>query len=509
MHAWIFPATQEVLEQIVDMFPGIILDEQTKVWYQSIVRYNTGQRMASDELNQQITNYNFKTVPYNHQKKAFVWAMNNKSGGIFFECGLGKTKTALDIMNFLYINNQIKRILIVIPLSVASTWIDEIKKHTDITSVEMLLDMSIKKRSKILKETNKEIYIINYDALPDMVADIKAKQFDMIICDESTYLKNHKAKRTKALFALSSCIPRRYVLTGTPLGQRLTDVYAQLKFIRPDIFRESFWSFRNRYCKMGGFGQHQIVGYQNTAELNQRIASVSQLARKEDCLDLPPKIYQVRKCQLSKEQSEHYKNLVKFMMTYVSGEKVEVAIILTQMLRLAQITSGYIQPEGSEIIDFKDNPKLELLMETLDELSGKTIIWVKFKHDIDIIIKRMNPCEYVIFSGDLTSEERQETIKQFHDDDKVRYFITTSAGGYGLNMAFASNIVYYSHEFSIEKRSQSEDRCHRIGQEKSVTIIDLEADKTIDTYVLKCIKEKRSFTDGIMDNIGIILKEIT
>ena len=253
--------------------------------------------------------YRFKTKPYAHQRTSVEWALLKGSGCLFFECGLGKTKTALDMIQFMFFYQTIKRVLIVVPLSVVNTWRAEIAKHTDIVSVEILTDMTMTKRKEVLMGTDRKIYIINYDAIKSLEQEIKDKKFDVIVCDESTYIKSYKAQRTKALLNIAPSIPHRWVLTGTPFGQRVLDVYSQIKFACPQAFPESWFSFRNNYCEMGGYKGKEITGNKNMPELEERIKKIAKVYRKADCLDLPPKIYETRTCELTGEQKIHYKEL--------------------------------------------------------------------------------------------------------------------------------------------------------------------------------------------------------
>jgi SNF2 family DNA or RNA helicase len=372
--------------------------------------------------------------------------------------------------------------------------------------------MPTKKRKEILTGTDKKLYIINYDAVPIMEAEILAKKFNLVIADESTYIKSWKAKRTKSMINVGHAAPMRFAMTGTPFGQRVLDVYAQLKFACPQLFGESWFSFRNKYCEMGIINKNikdkngkvvkVITGNKNMPELEQRIRNVAKVYRKADCLkDLPSKIYETRTCELTGEQKTHYKEMLEYLFTIVNKDTVvNVTSVLTQMLKLAQITSGFLFSNGEDkkLILLKDNPKLKLLEETLDEVSGKVVIFCKFRHDIELISK-IGHC--VTFTGDTAPEARDEAIRKFNTDPDILYFISSSAGGYGLNLQVAHTVIFYSHEWSVEKRVQQEDRVHRAGQTEPVTIIDLVCDNTIDTYVTKACKEKRDVTSALVDAI--------
>lgn len=523
---WEVPAFIENYPKLKAILPEpLIVDDSFQNWYTSKLIESETQQKTHRELIDRISNYTFKTAPYEHQKKGFIFNIKNKSAALFYDCGLGKTKTMLDTIAFYFQNNIISKVLIVIPLSVAYTWKNEIPKHTDIpaSDYELLVKYPIEVRKKLLAESNKKIYIINYDCLPDMQTEIVLKQFDMIIFDESTYIKSVKAARTKAALEITDGIgvikegdkkihkkigrPIKYkfALTGTPFGQRIPDVYPQLKVVAPELFKESFWAFRNRYCKMGGFKGYEIVGLQNIDELQKRISQCAMVFKKEECTDLPPKVYETRTFTMSQEEIKVYKELISNLVSMMGQNKIEATIIITQMMKLSQITSGFVIDVEQKVNRFKDNPKLKLLHETLDELSGKSVIWCRFKEDIKIISETLDKGSFVTFTGEDNEAKRGIALKEFQDNPACKYILMTSAGGFGLNLQIASNVIFYSHEFSVEKRQQAEDRVHRIGNKGFVTVISLVGEDTIDEYVIDCCKQKRDVSDGLINNINKIV----
>lgn len=489
---------QEILPQPIQ------IDKSVLDWY--LANKHEQQVIPVDKIN----DWEFKTRPYKHQRDTFEWAIMRKSGCLFLECGTGKTKVMIDVMQFLFYYKSIKRALVVVPLSVVNSWKSELAIHSNITDYEILTDMPMKKRIEILNGTDKKLYIINYDAVKNMEEDIKCKKFDLCILDESTYIKSYKAQRTKALINISSSIPMRFCLTGTPFGQRVLDVYSQLKFACPQSFSESWFAFRNNYCELGGYQGKEITGNKNMPELESRIRNVAKVYRKVDCLDLPPKIYETRTCEMVGDQKTAYKEMLEYLFTIINKDTVvNVTSVLTQMMKLAQITGGFVFSNNTALADgtlqvLKDNPKLKLLEETLEEISGKVVIFCKFRHDIELIkLKLGGSC--VEFTGDVSEENREAAIKKFNQDSSCMYFLATSAGGYGLNLQIAHTVVFYSHEWSVEKRCQMEDRVYRSGQKEAVTIIDLfctrDGKQTIDGYVVAACKEKRDITSALVDAI--------
>lgn len=533
---WELPATEANYHALYKVFPGAHPDESFNQWYKSFLLNSELRKMKEGKDLEDALKYQFKTQPYKHQLDAFHKAILLKSGALFFECGLGKSKTALDIAAFFIEQRQVSKVLVLVPLSVTATWRQEIPKHTHLTDKDFVLltHGSVKSRALLLGKTNAQIYVANYDAVSAMLPALINKKFDMLICDESTYIKSLKAKRTKAVFALARDIKHKWVLTGTPFGQRVMDVYSQLRLVAPGEFAESSFSFRNRYCIMGGFQQHEVIGYKNMPELYERMAKTCMIARKADCLDLPPKVYETRMCQMTGEQNRHYKELAEFLITIVEDKEIQTPAVLSQMNKFAQLTSGFIivpknsreieqdigsikklHPTGCsgfDVIDtnktivFKENPKLDLLKDTLEEVSGKVVIFCHYHQDVKNITAVLPKNSYVVFTGDQKEEERSKAIDEFTKNPLTMYMVATSAGGYGLNLQVAQTVVFYSHEWSVEKRQQAEDRVHRSGQTGAVTVIDLVCENSIDGYILQACKEKRDFTSMLMGNINTILK---
>jgi SNF2 family DNA or RNA helicase len=235
--------------------------------------------------------------------------------------------------------------------------------------------------------------------------------------------------------------------------------------------------------------------YTNLDELDLKIKKFSFRVRKVDCLDLPEKIYQQRYVNLNKEQIKVYEELRKYARSIIEDKEVSFANKLTEILKLHQVCNGYLKTDDGEIVPFDNDPKLEELLSIIEESDGKFIIWANYIHNIKTIVKTLRK-EYgdesvVSIYGEITTENRKKAVEEFQGNDKVRFFVgNPSTGGYGLTLTAASYVVYYSNNYNLEVREQSEDRAHRIGQTKSVTYIDLIIDKTIDSHIISALKRK-------------------
>ncbi len=326
--------------------------------------------------------------------------------------------------------------------------------------------------------------------------------------DESTTIKNPKAKRTKNILMLSKLADYKRIMTGSPVTRNPLDLYTQCEFLDPrHLNHPSYYSFRNRYAvvkgtNIAGRTINLVVGYQNLAELAEKLKPFSYRVLKEDCLDLPDKIYMKREIELSPEQNKVYKQMRKEALATLNGKTVTTATALSQLMRLHQITCGHFSANDGTIQNIKNNRITELL-DVLDEIEGKAIIWAHYQHDVETIVKQIEK-QYgqgsvVHYYGKTLPEERDYAIKNFKDNDKVRFFVgTPQTGGYGITLTQANTVIYYSNGYDLEKRMQSEDRAHRIGQKKTVTYVDIIADDTVDTKIVKSLRKKINIASKVM-----------
>jgi len=330
--------------------------------------------------------------------------------------------------------------------------------------------------------------------------------------DESTTIKNPKAKRTKTMVKLGKFAKFRRIMTGSPVTKSPLDLYSQCEFLNPQLLGfPSYYSFCVRYANMikrssGSHTYHQILGFQNLDELSEILKSFSTRVLKEECLDLPEKVFTTRRIEMTPDQKRMYKEMKKYAMTVINeeGDSVSATVVITQLLRLHQISCGFATSDDGAITKIPNN-RLNELMSILEETDGKVILWATYRHDIQLleeeISKAHGPESVVTYYGDTTVEERREAVKSFQDPNSpVRFFIgNPSTGGYGLTLTEANTVIYYSNSYDLEKRLQSEDRAHRIGQTKSVTYIDLIAEGTVDEKIVKALLNKQNIANQIMD----------
>ena len=460
--------------------------------------------------------YKFKTEPYEHQKDALKKCWNKEAFAIFAEMGTGKTKIALDNACILYNKGKIDRLLVIAPKGTYMNWVDqEIPTHIpDYIEMKVLAwkpSNSEKYKAELRKfrefDYKLKIFVMNVEALSTVKGLKQAGLFligkSMMIVDESTTIKNPQAKRTKNILALAKESKYRRILTGSPVTQSPMDLWAQMDFLDPEILgQSSFYAFRTKYAVMitataaGGTHKYQkIVKFRNLKNLGEKVSPHSYRILKKDCLDLPEKSFVKREVELSDEQKQAYAEMKVNATTMLKGQSATALNVLTQLIRLHQITCGHIKTDEGEIINLK-NSRLEELMQILGETTGKVIIWANYVHDILNIEKAIKneygPTSYCTYYGATKSEDRQKCIKKFQEpDNPVRFFIgNTQTGGYGITLTEASTVIYYSNNYDLEKRIQSEDRAHRIGQKNKVLYIDLVAKGTVDEKIIKALRNK-------------------
>ena len=462
--------------------------------------------------------YNYKLKPFEHQRKALEEGWHRQEFGLFMEMGTGKSKVLIDNLGLLFLNGQINFALILAPKGVYRNWVaKEIPEHMsdDIPHRVIRWVASPNKRQQEEMRSVKDqfagltIFVMNVESFSTKKGQTAgawmARTFGthgLIAIDESTTIKNHKAKRTKALLKIASQFKYRRLLTGSPITKSPLDIFSQTEFLRPGLMgHESFYTFQGRYAvlqrrSMGAKSFQQIVGYKNLDELTDKIDTFSYRVLKKDCLDLPEKVYTARYVTLTDEQFRMYSLLQQqAMLLFEDGEIVSAPAVITQMLRIQQVLSGHLKTDDGEMKYFPSR-RMDALKEILEEHDGKVIIWSRFRYDIIQITKMLNK-EFgegsaAAYYGDTTDDERQSIVQQFQSpDSRLRFFVGNPAtAGYGLTLTEADLVIYYANDFNLETRIQSEDRAHRIGQKNNVTYIDLISEGTIDEKIVEALRNK-------------------
>jgi SNF2 family DNA or RNA helicase len=467
-------------------------------------------------------NYKFKTKPYDHQMTALEKSWNKESYAYFLEMGTGKTKVLIDNLAMLYDKGKVNGALIVAPKGVVGTWYsNELPTHLPdhIENVTVLWQANITKKQQESLDTlfsggeSLHILIMNVEALSTEKGVNFAKKFlscheTMMAIDESTTIKNPQASRTKNILSLGRETKYRRIMTGSPVTKNPLDLFSQCYFLDPfHLDHDSYYSFRMRYAIMKTANiagrQIQLVnGFKNLGELSDKLKPFSYRVLKEDCLDLPDKIFIKRQITLTKQQRKLYDQMKQEALAILNGKQSTTVNTLTQLMRLHQITCGHFTDDNGSTQPIENN-RIKELLSVLEDIEGKAIIWAHYQYDIKNIIKEIEavygPGSVVDYYGLTPKDERQPNITKFQGDPKCRFFVGTPAtGGYGITLTAANTVIYYSNGYDLEKRLQSEDRAHRIGQKKPVTYVDINAEDTVDEKIVKALRKKIDIASEVL-----------
>lgn len=476
-----------------------------------------------------IEKYPFKNKPFVHQGAYLQRFWEQEGVAVFAEMGTGKSFMLINNAAMLYDKGRINALLVVAPKGVYRNWYrSEIPKHMpDHISYKMACwNPTPKKAEKVEMEEmmnavdDLRILIMNTEAFSTEKGTSFAKTFlrvtkAFMAIDESTTIKNHSAKRTKNIVKLGKDAKYRRIATGSPVTKSPLDLYSQCDFLSEDYLgMTNYYTFQARYAvlverKMPSHTFKQVVGYRRLDELKEKLDKFAFRVTKDECLDLPDKIYLRRDVELTAEQLKAYDQMKLMALSIVEQGMMSTTNALTQLMRLHQIVCGYMKLDDGQEIALPNN-RVDELMSVLAESDGKVIIWANYRKNIEdiklAIQKEYGMTSVATYYGDTKNDERQDIVDKFSDPtSELRFFVgNPTTGGYGLTLVSSHTVVYYSNSFDLEKRLQSEDRAHRIGQTEKVTYIDLISTKTVDEHIVKALRSKIDIATQVL---GEELKE--
>ncbi len=466
-------------------------------------------------------NFPFKTKPYDHQTRIFHWGKDRDYLALFAEMGCGKSKSWIDLLAYWYSIGAIDGCLLWAPNGVHRQWVSE-QMPTHAPDFMRPLCHAYTSGKKIPKELLRQDGVSfrfmaqNIESMSHVSGYNAAAEFlrsgrMAVGVDESVVIKTPGAERTKNVMKLRPLAVKAGIMSGAPVTKGLEDLYAQMKFLDEDILGfSSYYTFRNRYCDIAPAyrgapkGVIKIVGYYHVQEFTSKIDAHSFRITKEECLDLPPKIYDERIVEMTEEQKRLYRELKKELFVEVKdGKIVHLKNAMTKLVRLQQITSGYIPDDDGVKIAIPHN-RIKALMEIMEQAPGKVGIWARFTEDINQICAALKKkgIGHVRYDGLDTDPVRREAAKQrfLSDPDCIAFVGNPAAAARGLNLQVASICVYYTNSFDADHRWQSEDRFHRSGMTGPVTYIDLIAPGSVDRRILQALKNKEKIADSILDD---------
>jgi SNF2 family DNA or RNA helicase len=459
-----------------------------------------------------------KVTLYRHQAEAFLMTMDlfsvfsgglQKSEGMAYlmEMGTGKTVTAIASMGCMYEEGLVRRVLIVAPLSILPVWEDEIRKYAAFQNTVTILTGNMDHKRMQLKHLSRnglQIVIVNYESMRKLVAELKHYDADMIIADEGHRLKDRRTAQSEAMHELGDRARYKLLLTGTPVTNHEIDIWSEYRFLDPHVFGLSFYEFRSMYFVMGGYGYHTPIFLKSELpEYTERLHSIAYRCRKEDCLDLPEITETIRRVDLEPEARKLYDLVREDAYAGLSKARISAPNVLTRLLRLSQITGGYVTDDDG-IIQTVSRAKLAALEDIVDAATAegqKLVVMAHFTPELDAIegmLKRKKIC-YSVLRG--STQNRGKEVARFQNDPKCTVFVgQIQAAGEGISLTAASTMIFYSVDYSMVHFEQAKARIHRSGQTKPCSYIYLCCRNTVDQRVLKALREKKDLAQMLIDD---------
>ena len=473
--------------------------------------------------------YNYAIQPFDHQRRIFPESRVKDVFGLWWEQGTGKTKETIDECCWQHLTGKIDAVLILSPNDIRYVWEKEFKKHVspDVTHITMVLSTGDYSRkafksnwNDLIKAPGLVVLSMSYDTFVTKHGGAFATEFlkkrkVAFVLDEATRIKTPTAKRTKAVVKAAPLAVTRRALTGTLIENSPFDAYTPIKFLNNDFWKEhginSFTAFKGRFAKWErcydgrrGHFFDKLLGYKNMDELKELIAQIGSRETKDSAgLNLPPKVYSSVPFEMTPRQKVAYRDLeIEFMTFLASGEMITAPLALTRLLRLQQVTCGYVgggndgkcldlDPQGT-------NPRLDALMGVIEDYAGQVIIWARFHRDLDLIIDAIGEKKTIRYDGTVDKTVRRDIEDAFQRGDAQYLCANPATAGEGLTLTAAHSVVFYNNSFRLLHRAQAEDRTHRIGQTHSVLYTDLYAMNTVDEKIVDALLNKREIADFLM-----------
>lgn len=493
--------------------------------------------------------FEYKTKPYKHQDETFQKIKDRTYFALEWEMGLGKTKTALDVSAYKFLSRQIDMVIVVTDKGVHQNWVErEIPTHLSVDPKRVKTAFWNINRVEagmrgLLEFDGLSIATMNFSVIhrkkgEAFIKRALAERRVLLIVDESDRMATPSTAQTKALLRYGKLASARLIMTGTPIVNSPLDAWAPFEFLNPEIFNKKFWAFKHHHSilqelpgvthmvwrkdkRTGKSIQVEepvkiVVGHKNLDELKARIDPHRSRLVKDDCLDLPEKTYRRHPFELPDEYRKAYKSLKNDLVIELDGDRrVTAPLALTKLLRLQQLVCGFVVPEDAGYGDSdlvgeaftKDNPRIEALASVCSEVQGKALIWAPWRYSLEEIRRHLGEAygedSVVVYSGATSQADRTRAIDDFQNPDSpVRWFVgQQQAGGRGLTLTQARDVIYYANTYSYALRLQSEDRAHRIGQTGTVTYTDIEAHSTVDGKIIQALLDKQEIASMITGDL--------
>jgi hypothetical protein len=476
--------------------------------------------------------------PFGHQWDALCRSADKSVFAYLMEMGTGKTRVLIDNSVYLFDEEKIDALVLIAPNGVHAQFVNEqipqwmnpscnrdtlVYRTGGRKSALLAKKTFLRSRPNVLRILAMNVESLSHKSgvqylekfLASVGVNSQGKRKVLMAVDESTRIKNHNSIRSRNIRRLGAACAARRILTGSPVTKGVEDLYGQFAFLDPKLTGfNSFWTFRNRYCIMrqdasrDGAQYQVIVGYQNLDELKSRIAPWSHRVKKEDCLDLPQKMYVQREVPLSDVQRDLYRQLRRELLLEFEDKTLSAPMAAVRITKLQQILCGHIRFTDDGVLKILDPcPRFDVVREMVDETDGQVIIWARFTADIDRLCETLKDCGVSRYDGRVDSEGRLRSIELFRNGSHRVFVGQPASAGLGLNLLGPETVIYFSNSFDAEHRWQSEDRCHRAGAEnKHITYYDLVVPNSIDTHVLKVLQRKKDVAGMTVDDLKSMLR---
>lgn len=437
---------------------------------------------------------------WSHQVDAVSMLEPLRAGGCFFEMGCGKTRVALELLRRWETNFS----LVVAPKAVLQVWGREVNKYLPGQfHVQVLNGSSLPARTKQAQQAIRHrgaIIVVNYEAVwREPLASLLMQAVPgAIILDEAHRIKAPGGKASRFLARLGKLARRRLALTGTPLPHSPMDCYAMYRFLDPNIFGYSFTRFRAEYAVMGGYGGYEIKSWRNLEKLHEKMYQIACRVRSEDVLDLPETIDEILTFDLSPKAKKIYLDLEKNLMAEIETGEITAANAMVKLLRLQQLTGGWLRADESEHPEQVDTGKGELLKELLEDMGPEqVVIFCRFHQDLESIHAACRDLK--IESAELSGRRNELHIWE----NKAAQVLAAQlqSGGLGIDLTAARYCIFYSHGFSLGDYQQARARVHRPGQTRKVTYYHLCAKGTVDEKVIKALDNRADLVKFVIDDL--------
>lgn len=435
-------------------------------------------------------------------------SLKSRGAALLMEMGTGKSLTAIAITGALSQAGRIRRVLIVAPLSILGVWEEEFQKFAAFPYALAVLSGSSAKKLDTLRHMNGtalQVVVVNYESAWRLEKALTAWHPDLIIADEGHKIKTHNIAASKAMHRMGAKASYRLLLTGTVITNKAIDVFSQYKFLNPAIYGNSFYAFRNRYFDMVGYGNHTpVLKKSMEGELTEKLHSISYRATKAECLDLPETTDVIRQIELEPAALRIYRGLVKESYAELASGEVTATNILTRLLRLSQLTGGFLGNDETAAVEQVSAAKLSALEDILDGAVAegkKLVIIARFIPEIKAICKLLEKrgLGYSCITGEV--KNRDEQVARFQNEPEVMAFVGQIAtAGLGITLTTASTMVFYSLDYSMSNFEQTKARIHRVGQRMPCTYLYLVARGTVDEKVLAALESKADLARTLVDD---------